>query len=144
MKFSFGRNLVRLTAGALAALLLGVLAAPSAVRASCGDYVLMRSHGDHRALPGHSGPDLSGEPAAPTAPLAPCSGPHCSGHRPLPLPPPAVIPVSVEHWACLPGQLLRAGPRFHDFLTGDRCPRPTHSPSSIFHPPRLLVACFSI
>ena len=122
------RPLARLLAGTAVAVLAGVLLAPPAARASCGDYVVMG--------PGSAAhtPDQHPLPAGPR----PCNGPHCSGgQQPLAPPAPAPVPTSPsEQWGVpMPSPLLPDAASA--FLAPPRtAARPLDRGSDVYHPPR--------
>jgi hypothetical protein len=140
----------RFLAAALLAWLGQGTVAPSAARASCGDYVTVSS-GEGETTPSH-------QPPAPTRPCpgnvtpcrehvpaealpdsqVPCRGPGCSGN---PVPPPEPLTtVSPEggqdHWVCLVSLpvFLPADPG--DPRTEPGALRPVRHGLSVFHPPR--------
>jgi hypothetical protein len=136
MMFSNGRRLARLLAGVGLPVLAVVLAAPSAARASCGDYVVLGPTGDHHAA---ADPSPMSHPAHhdPAGMPRPCHGPHCSrGGTPLPVPVLAP-PVTAEEWGYLPPLVTPAGGSRPASLFDDTNPRPVRRPSSVYHPPRL-------
>jgi hypothetical protein len=121
----------RLLAGAVLPLLVIVLAAPSAVRASCGDYVVIGSKssggasraGDHLGMPSGGAP-------------RPCSGPLCNRGTPVPVPA-TITPAQPEHWICLPRDVLPDDPRRVALLRDEPRASPESHDLSIYHPPRL-------
>jgi hypothetical protein len=127
----------RLLAGAGLPLLAAVLAAPSAARATCGDYVVL---GSKSFLTGHVAMAAGGERngSLPSNPgPRPCSGPMCNGGMPLPAPAPVSMPPSqTEEGICLSGSFLPADPR----LTGVLGEKPRACSEghglSVYHPPR--------
>jgi hypothetical protein len=112
----------------LLALLAGALLAPSAARASCGDYVLI---GDRPAGAAHHAPTNPGDHPAP------CSGPFCSRH---PVQPPLlpVAPVSerVDQWGCVGALGGVPDEPFLGRVSGDPGERPVRQGRAIYHPPR--------
>jgi hypothetical protein len=121
------RSLAPLLA-ATAAVLAGVLLAPSAARASCGDYVIL---GDRPTAHAHPpGP-------APTTPQ-PCHGPHCSGDRqPLPPATPAPAPPSTsEQWCCPTSPPLIPDPDSTLLAPPLSVSRPPDRGTDVYHPPR--------
>jgi hypothetical protein len=123
-------------AGVLLAFLAVSMLAPSAARASCGDYVMMGTGADH-ASPPSLGPETHhGTPAAPVK-HGPCHGPFCSGQPlPAPLAPIAPPPVHGEQWAHLYVLVPAAAPSDAGLLPQDasRC-LVRHGPA-VYHPPR--------
>jgi hypothetical protein len=123
-------------AGWALALLLGVLAAPAAAQASCGDYV--RMGGADAPRPATDGKGMPSHPAP-----GPCHGPGCDRHPVAPLAP-VTVSVQVEDWACV----LRADdsrsskPTFA--LREENTSRPVRRASSVYHPPRLLSVPASV
>lgn len=109
--------------------LAGLLLAPVAARADCGDYVVTRLS--------RAGTLPAAEHAVPR-PHKPCSGPHCSQ---APVAPPAPVPANplptYPEWGCAFDGLLIAPPDATALLPGQRASRPVPLPSDIFHPPRL-------
>jgi hypothetical protein len=131
MQTSAGWRLCRLLVGG-SVLLLGVLAAPSAVRASCGDYVMIGGHPAAKAdaTTPRQTPHDTGHPG-------PCSGPFCSRGPTLPpLLPVAVVTVSAEHWGCLLCPPTLPEPDARSLPCAAPLPLPERLPCSIFHPPR--------
>ncbi len=108
------------------AFLVGVLAAPSPARASCGDYVRMGDSG-HRPAAGDRHD---------TPPAGPCHGPHCDRHRDAPLAPSAPLPGPGEDWACVAAGSDPAshGPGYPILPEG--ASRAVRRAAAIFHPPR--------
>src|SRR5258708_3767188 len=97
MSFAATGRLTCLGAGSLLSILVGVLIAPSAVHASCGDYVSVGSHGKNEIKPGP--PEV--QPDSTPRPLhLPCRGPGCSRREaPPPAPTPTVTTPLQEQWA---------------------------------------------
>jgi hypothetical protein len=117
--------------------LAGLLFAPTAARASCGDYLTIRTPDGKTVTPPHQGPTDPLNPDAP-APPAPCDGPHCSqapASPPAPAPAP-VTPQTFSEWGCLADGLLAAALEAA-FLRDDQNPQhPLPLPDGVFHPPR--------
>ncbi len=139
---------VRTRAGVVGALLAGLLLAPSPLRASCGDYVLMNQpgagqHGPDAApiLPGTSSPAAPYGPGAPMPHPRRCSGPMCSGQpSSLPLDRTPSSPQRAGQWGCwiaLPP--FAALDAFAHHL--DNGPlQPVRRAAPVYHPPRSLPA----
>jgi hypothetical protein len=106
-------------------LLAGALAAPPAVRAECGHYVV---RGTAASEP---------KPVAPEMPApAPCNAPGCSRGKTLPQPPVLPAPVEREEWACadpVPRPPALRGELRRREVTA---PRPRHFARDIDPPPR--------
>src|SRR5262245_38016825 len=77
----------RMVVGGSLILVIGLLS-PAAARASCGDYVSMKSHG--RDATSTKPSTTSESPTTPVRP-EPCPGPNCSG-QPAPLSLPVTTP----------------------------------------------------
>jgi hypothetical protein len=130
-----GRRWGRLLAGVVLPLLVIVLAAPAAARASCGDYVVLGSRSAHSEMATGTQPGES-LPAVPVP--KPCSGPGCNRGTPLPLPAPSTISsVQAEDWLCLPDRLRPTDPQLVTFLMDPPAPSSEGRNLSIYHPPRL-------
>jgi hypothetical protein len=129
-----GWRWVRLSAGVVLPLLLGVLAAPGTARATCGDYVLLGGH-----------PVPAATPEAPPAPPqpGPCSGPLCSRPTSLPLSPVSTAPAPVEDRCCPPPPLLLDDCQAVARLLERSCPKPSRSSVAVYHPPRPFAVCSS-
>jgi hypothetical protein len=113
------------------------LVAPASAVASCGDYVLLGSHGEK--LAGHTPlPPLQAErPAQPDhQPPAPCQGPHCSHHPAAPPAPPVLAPVSAEEWGHLPFLPNPPLPGPARSCREQTHAQPIHRGTSVYHPPR--------
>ena len=123
----------RQTAGVLLALLAGALVAPGA-RASCGDYV--RVGGPPAEMPAHAARPPGSVPDAPARP-APCSGPHCSRHRPQPpLTPLVPPPERGDEWGCVgPAAPVAEVEAFDPVPAGSR-QHPLRYGLAVYHPPR--------
>ncbi len=140
MPTTSSRSLLRLFAGA-AAVLSGLLLAPSSARAGCGDYVLIGSKAGPTA---HASPSPHPQgmpqqmPSAPHNGHSPCSGPMCS-KAPLPLPvAPATVVLERGPEAALaailpPVSARQPITRWLDGLPG----RTVHRGTDVYHPPRL-------
>lgn len=121
-----------LSLGAALALLAGVLLAPAAVRAGCGDHVMVIASAQNNA-------PISA-PVPPTMPAkkhAPCSGPHCTRAPLAPAPAPAVpVGPSGPEAARILEPLLLPASQSSPYL--GECPRqtPLLIASSVYHPPR--------
>src|SRR5438132_9820040 len=103
MKLAASRYLLDLAGAAAAALLAGVLLAPTPARAGCGDYVHIAAR---EAAPAAERPAAPQPGPLPADSHVPCTGPHCSqGHVPLPAPP-AAAPPPIEQWAFATGELV--------------------------------------
>ncbi|HKI35097.1 MAG TPA: hypothetical protein VKA46_24790, partial [Gemmataceae bacterium] len=113
-------------------ILAGLLLAPSAARASCGDYVTTRLSAPHHAAPGEQPP-----PAVPK-PHKPCHGAHCSQ---APASPPAPVPTTstqtLQEWGCVLDELALTPLGSTPLLARQQAPRLVRLPSGIFHPPRI-------
>ncbi|HTU91056.1 MAG TPA: hypothetical protein VMF69_13340 [Gemmataceae bacterium] len=118
--------------GAALALLAGVLLAPAAARAGCGEHVVVIASLENNVP--------MSAPAPPTTPAkkhAPCSGPHCT-RSPLAPPPAPLVPVGpggsdvarILEPLLLPANhsvpCPRESPREHAIFLA----------SSVYHPPR--------
>jgi hypothetical protein len=142
---------LRFLAAALPALLAWGTFAPSAARASCGDYVTVSNpnaptpHGDRS--PSHQPPTKPESvtpcsqhtPSDPTPPCrTPCQGPGCSGS---PLPAPAPVSAagqgsSQDHWDCLLTVPVLARSEASAPRPADGAARPFRHTLPVFHPPR--------
>jgi hypothetical protein len=124
-------------AGALLALLALLLLAPSAARASCGDYVTMGSStAAHSASPSLPSDNRLGVPAVPRR-HGPCHGPFCSGNPlPAPLAPVPPAPVHGDQWAHLCGLLLVAPADTANPVSMDDSRTPVRHGLLVYHPPR--------
>jgi hypothetical protein len=119
--------------GTVVAVLVGMLCAPSFVRASCGDYLLMEA----RAKPAdHSNP-LPHLPTSPHDGPKPCSGPMCS-QAPLPFQavPPSVTPERGSEPALSTLLLFFAEATPNDRCRDDATGQPVRRGADIYHPPR--------
>jgi hypothetical protein len=125
------RFLVRVLATTAAAVLAGAQLAPSAARASCGDYVVL---GDRPAAHAHA---PAAAPSAPAAPR-PCRGPLCSGDRqPLPPATPAPAPAPTgEQWGFPTSPPLVPDPDCTHLAPPLAVPRPLDRGTDVYHPPR--------
>jgi hypothetical protein len=124
------RQTTRLWIGGTLALLVGVLAAPSWSRASCGDYVHIGGPDTRRAA-GH------GEaPKTPADHPGPCHGPNCGRNPAAPAAPAFPAPAHPREWGCVPhpaaSRSLSPGYPF----PGEGSSRPVKRPSPVWHPPR--------
>jgi hypothetical protein len=114
--------------------LLAALAFPGAVKATCGDYVMVgTSHAEHRV-------PLS--PARPISdPAKPCDGPLCQERQDVPLaPPPSQATVFASDLYCFLSQddaptLNRPG-----WACLSDLQLPVQRANDIFHPPRQIAA----
>jgi len=112
--------------------------APTVGRASCGDYVVVRTPPSGEIGPmGQHAAEMSSP--LPAKPHKPCHGPNCSrGPSVPPLSSPTVSPPVPPEWGWLTGILpfvpSGEGARFPD----SSAPLPFSLASSIFHPPRCL------
>jgi hypothetical protein len=138
----------RTRAGVVGALLAGMLLAPSPLRASCGDYVLVNhpGAGRHGADASHVLPGTSSL-AAPSGPGAPmphprrCSGPMCSG-QPSSLPldqTPSSPPRAGQSGCWIPLPPFAAPDSFAHHLD-DGTLQPIRRAAPVYHPPRSLPA----
>lgn len=132
MSLPLSRAALRRLAGWALPVLAGLLVAPAAARADCGDYVVTRIYRD--AMAGRH------EPVPPDAPRPhkPCSGPLCSQ---APVAPTAPVPTAPrpasQEWGCFLNGLFLA-PLDRGALLADEQPQsPVRLASAIFHPPRL-------
>jgi len=120
--------------GLLLAALAGLLCAPVAARAACGDYVVIGGPHPAAAHPRHVAPD---SPAHPARDPAPCSGPLCSrGTPPLPVPPAPPAPTQAEQWGCIPAPLLVAAAGPAVWLDDPAPAHPVRRGGGVYHPPR--------
>jgi hypothetical protein len=127
---------IRRLGEACAVLLAGLLLAPSAARAECGDYVVMGG----AAARANSVPHQP--PMAPRDHRLPCSGPNCSRRMP-PAAPAPVVPATDqgEHWGCAvplesfppPAGQDRAAPDYNRL-------KPVTFTIAVYHPPRIAVS----
>jgi hypothetical protein len=127
-------------AGVLPALLAALLFAPSAARASCGDYVIGGT-GDAAqvASPSLSSEARPGAPRAPAVPVqhGPCHGPFCSSNPlPAPLAPVPPAPVHGDQWACAPALLAVPTPEAAGPAPREESLRAVRHSAAIYHPPR--------
>jgi hypothetical protein len=128
------RPLARQATGVLLALLAVALFAPSAARASCGDYVLV---GGHSAASPEHGAQVPDAPALPAGGHVPCSGPLCSRHvPPLPLLPLVPAPERGDQWGCVDPASLVPEDEALDRVADDALGRPVRHALAVYHPPR--------
>ena len=125
--------------GMVVTVLAGMLLAPSAARASCGDYLLMGA-GAKSADHAQPLPQLPGSPKLPSTPHdgpKPCSGPLCS-QAPLPFPavPPLVTVERESEHALSTFFLFLAEATLNDRCLEDFPGQPVRRGASIYHPPR--------
>ncbi len=138
MKLPLRRFPIRLVCAA--ALLAGWLGAADAVRADCGDYVMIGHPPTARTDAANPlAPDLADHgPPPPTEHRRPCQGPHCQR---APAMPPAA-PVSVEgqrltEWPCHLALSPATGRDGAEILEIPSCPLPVRRARAVYHPPRL-------
>jgi hypothetical protein len=70
----------------------------------------------------------------------PCTGPMCSSRPAMPVSPAPHQILRVGAWAILKLATVITSPDRSDFRLDEENVRPTHTPFSIFHPPRLSPA----
>jgi hypothetical protein len=138
---SFRDTVTRLRLTPAAGVLLAVvLAAPSTVRASCGDYV--PSHPIPQPSPPASMPngrhvsDGQHVPDAPWQGPRPCHGPQCTPSNPVSQ---AVLPPTLpelDQWAWVAALRTSARPIETGLLVWTDLPPLAPPPSPIYHPPR--------
>jgi hypothetical protein len=118
----------RFATGVLLALLVSGLSAP-AVRASCGDYVVLGGSS--------AGAMSAAKHPAPAQPNTPCRGPNCS-RGPLVPPLAPVVPSTVpsQEWACTFGGLFPTGAATFAYLSEEPSTAPIFYGDGVFHPPR--------
>jgi hypothetical protein len=88
-------------------------------------------------MPAHAAPLPRTAPALPTDAPAPCSGPLCSQHRPLPpLPPPAPAPERGDEWGCVGPTAPVPDDEAFDPVPADARERPVRHGLAVYHPPR--------
>ncbi len=136
MKLALPGRSLRLAGWALP-LLVWLCCAPSAARASCGDYVVTRApHSGDMTAAAH--PAADGPLQLSASPHKPCHGPNCSGNPtvPQPLSAPTVTPPVPPEWGWLVATPPPAPPGGGTCLAPSASSHPTHLASSIFHPPR--------
>lgn len=138
MRFAASRIVTGLRPGVLAALLAGWLLAPSAARATCGDYVVVGGqHGRMEDSASHRPVDRTASMPAEDS-HRPCSGPRCSrGPVPLPLTPLTLPPLTTDLWGCLPPCFRPSEPDLGARLRHAPSLVPVPRASSVYHPPRL-------
>jgi hypothetical protein len=120
---------------ALLALAAAWLCAPAALRASCGDYVILDPRPAAPAL-AHQSPDPP-SPAVPARPPAPCHGPRCSGGSLPPLLPLTVAPDVPEQWGHLPLPRPASDPGRFAARSDEGLRRLPGNVPPVYHPPRL-------
>lgn len=137
MNAPLGRAGSRWLTGVLGTLAAGLLFAPAAARADCGDYVTI---GGHAATPVHTTSPESPRPlSVPRDGDKPCSGPRCSGGTPVaPLAP--VIPPAPPRGDDS-GLAFAASASDADSPAAERrddrtSPRPVRFAATVYHPPR--------
>jgi hypothetical protein len=125
---------VRRSTVAVLALCALSLAKPSAVRAECGDYVMLGNR--HAASSSGANETQRGAMHHSQKPKLPCHGPHCSRGTPAPAVPIAGAPAPAQEWGCIAKIAFvfanRATTPWREAF--DSFPR--SYVSSIFHPPR--------
>jgi hypothetical protein len=117
-------------AGWAVLILGGLVLAPNAARADCGDYATTRLTHVGMVSPDRLPPD------APKPPR-PCSGPHCSQAPASPTAPAPTAPPPSQEWGLALGGSLVTTPARAVLPPEPRSPRPTHVAPDTFHPPRL-------
>jgi hypothetical protein len=110
------------------------MAAPSSVRASCGDRIRIQGIQENHAA-AHDSIHLDQLPRPHTR--VPCTGFDCScGQETPPLNPPAPPPTDMENWICIEYHALPVaympGTGYFKNLTID----PIKRDSDVYHPPR--------
>ncbi len=145
MKVSAFPQQARRWAGALLALLVCGLFAPTPALAGCVHDTLYRGtreaglvHFEHLV---HTGAMPANERSAPVDPglpdpQRPCSGPTCSNNPGLPPGSPVTIAPGPQTWAHPSCRLGLSGPGSTPFLLDQAPAHPEHQGPSIFHPPR--------
>ena len=133
--------LARPALGLFAAVLAGLLFAPSSVQAECGDYVMIGGKAVHETT-ASSGASAQARESAHSARVpqdkhAPCSGPECSRQAPPSVPaPPAPVRNGTEDWGYAePGQAFADRDRGHHIYEFTAA-HPVHRVSPVYHPPR--------
>jgi hypothetical protein len=116
------------------ALLAGVLAAPTAARASCGDYVRIGDPTEKpTAMPPHAAPESGNPPGH----GGPCHGPGCNRHPVAPPAPTAPISSPAEEWGWV-SRTVDCPPRTPETALRDEAASPpVRRPSPVYHPPRV-------
>jgi hypothetical protein len=115
------------------------------VLADCRSHDLPVISLSNRSVIGLESLDRPGEPvlADPTEipdRQKPCTGPMCSGQPSIPLAPASPDVQRIALWAILTVSSPLLMPEAFEARTGAPGVRSSHSPSSIFHPPRLASA----
>jgi hypothetical protein len=131
-----------LPAGAVVSLVALVVIAPPGAEGGCSHLVTSRT--DQARISSLVDPlirDLSGrsDPLPIPRPPRPCSGAWCSGQPATPVVPAGQFDGPSESWAwcsSAPGSAL-AGRSFLPSAT--TAPRPVHTQTGVFHPPRVLL-----
>jgi hypothetical protein len=135
---------VRLGTGALAALVVSGLLTPSAARASCGDYLVMKpgSHSAPSQGPGQNQTkperqESTSDPVPQPLPPGPsCPGSQCSRENPQPPAPTPPPRLTGEQWAVVLLSMLCDGLESTRYGLHEQRQRPVHHPLAIYHPPR--------
>lgn len=126
-----GRRPALLRLGALLALAAVWPCAPAALRAGCGDYVVL-------------GPAHQTRPTPSPLPPAPCHGPMCSGHSQPPAAPPSLAPPTPDQWGDLVRPFVPHAADGFAWLTVPDLRRHPGAASSVYHPPRAASATTSL
>jgi hypothetical protein len=122
---------------ALLALAAGCFCAPSTLRASCGDYVILDPVQSAQRTPANTPPT----PALPQ-PHEPCHGPLCSGGSLPPLAPISVAPDTPEQWCDLIQRPVAAAPYGFNSISSVNQRAHRASRPVVYHPPRLVPVPF--
>jgi hypothetical protein len=128
-------------AGVLSALLAAVLLAPSAARASCGEYVVLGPGMAHVGPASRVGESVPPGPQAPAGlPMkhGPCHGSGCSRGPLLPesLTPVPPAPCGGERWGCVSELLTAAETPVAGSTPEDGSTRAVRRGAAVYHPPR--------
>lgn len=140
MQLSASRSRLDLAGSAAAALLAGVLFAPTPAQAGCGDYVHIAAR---TAAPAAERPAVPQPGPAPADSPIPCNGPHCSQGRLPPPAPPVATPALADQWAYATGEVVPPSDAAAAGRRDEPPARPRHQPRSIYHPPRPCGTSFS-
>ena len=136
-----GRS-TRFWSGTLLAFLGWFVVVPESALADCSSHDVPSIPLAWEIGTGLASPDRAGELAAdevtdiPRVPK-PCTGEMCSKRPAMPVSPAPPQILRVGSWAILEQSPAITSPDQVDNLLDERNVRPTHSPSLIFHPPRL-------
>jgi hypothetical protein len=120
----------------LVAVVCAACGSPGRAAAECGDHVTILNRPTVQPTPEGTASPAAGVPLAP--PMAPCSGPNCSGgseRHPAPLAPVSTAEPPGKAVAAIGGTVEPPGDassRVGDLTTS----RPIRRATSVFHPPR--------